>query len=115
MDYPEISQLVADDMQSANALILQKLHSEVVLVNQLGQYIISSGGKRIRPMLALLAAKACDYQGSKHIDIATIIEFIHTATLLHDDVVDESSLRRGKDTANQVWGNQAAVLVGDFL
>jgi len=115
MDYPKISQLLADDMQAVNTLILHKLHSEVVLVNQLGKYIINSGGKRIRPMLALLAAKACAYQGTKHINIAAIIEFIHTATLLHDDVVDESALRRGKDTAHQVWGNQAAVLVGDFL
>lgn len=115
MDYSEISQLLADDMQSVNKLILKRLHSEVVLVNQLGKYIINSGGKRIRPILALLVAKACNYQGHKHIDIAAIIEFIHTATLLHDDVVDESSLRRGKNTANQVWGNQAAVLVGDFL
>ncbi len=115
MDYSEISQLVADDMQAVNQLILKRLHSEVVLVNQLGKYIIKSGGKRIRPMLALQVAKACNYQGHKHIDVAAIIEFIHTATLLHDDVVDKSSLRRGKDTANQVWGNQAAVLVGDFL
>ena len=115
MDYSEISQLVASDMQAVNKLILQRLHSEVVLVNQLGKYIINSGGKRIRPMLALQVANACGYTGHKHIDSAAIIEFIHTATLLHDDVVDESSLRRGNDTANQVWGNQAAVLVGDFL
>lgn len=115
MDYSKISQLLADDMQAVNTLILHKLHSEVVLVNQLGKYIINSGGKRIRPMLALLVANACGYQGKKHINIAAIIEFIHTATLLHDDVVDESALRRGKDTAHQVWGNQAAVLVGDFL
>ena len=115
MDYSEISQLVADDMQAVNKLILKRLHSEVVLVNQLGKYIINSGGKRIRPILALLVAQACGYTDHKHTDIAAIIEFIHTATLLHDDVVDESSLRRGNDTANQVWGNQAAVLVGDFL
>ncbi len=115
MDYSDISQLVATDMQAVNKLILDQLHSDVVLVNQLGKYIIQSGGKRIRPMLVLQVAKACGYQGNKHIDVAAIIEFIHTATLLHDDVVDKSSLRRGKDTANQVWGNQAAVLVGDFL
>lgn len=115
MDYSEISQLVAEDMQSVNKLILKRLHSEVVLVNQLGKYIINSGGKRIRPILALHVAQACGYTGNKHTDIAAIVEFIHTATLLHDDVVDESSLRRGNDTANQVWGNQAAVLVGDFL
>ena len=102
-------------MQAVNDLIQRRLHSDVVLVNQLSQYIINSGGKRLRPMLALLMARACGYSGEKHIDIATIVEFIHTATLLHDDVVDESDMRRGKDTANNVWGNQAAVLVGDFL
>ncbi len=102
-------------MQAVNRLITQRLHSEVVLINQLSRYIISSGGKRLRPMLALISARACDYQDDKHIDIAAIVEFIHTATLLHDDVVDESDLRRGKETANNVWGNQAAVLVGDFL
>jgi octaprenyl-diphosphate synthase len=87
----------------------------VVLINQLSHYIIGSGGKRLRPLLALLVARACGYQGDKHIDAAAIVEFIHTATLLHDDVVDESDMRRGKQTANNVWGNQAAVLVGDFL
>ena len=102
-------------MQAVNRLITDRLHSDVVLINQLSQYIISSGGKRLRPMLALISARACGYQGEKHIDSAAIVEFIHTATLLHDDVVDESELRRGKETANNVWGNQAAVLVGDFL
>ena len=102
-------------MQAVNHLITQRLHSEVVLINQLSQYIISSGGKRLRPILALISARACGYQNDKHIDIAAIVEFIHTATLLHDDVVDESELRRGKESANNVWGNQAAVLVGDFL
>lgn len=115
MDYKEIQQLVALDMQAVNDLIQKRLQSDVVLVNQLSQYIINSGGKRLRPMLALLVAKACGYKGNKHIDVAAIVEFIHTATLLHDDVVDESDMRRGKDTANNVWGNQAAVLVGDFL
>ena len=102
-------------MQAVDQLIQHRLQSDVVLVNQLSHYIINSGGKRLRPMLALLMARACGYQESKHIDIAAIVEFIHTATLLHDDVVDESDMRRGKDTANNVWGNQAAVLVGDFL
>lgn len=115
MDYKEIQQLVAPDMHAVNDLIKERLQSDVVLVNQLSHYIINSGGKRMRPMLALLMARACGYEGDKHVDIAAIVEFIHTATLLHDDVVDESDMRRGKDTANNVWGNQAAVLVGDFL
>lgn len=102
-------------MQAVDDLITRRLQSDVVLVNQLSHYIISSGGKRLRPILALLMARACGYEGERHIDIAAIIEFIHTATLLHDDVVDESDMRRGKETANNVWGNQAAVLVGDFL
>ncbi len=115
MDYKTIQNLVELDMKAVDALIQQRLESDVVLVNQLSHYIINSGGKRLRPMLALLMARACGYKGNKHVDIAAIIEFIHTATLLHDDVVDESEMRRGKDTANNVWGNQAAVLVGDFL
>jgi len=115
MNFTSISNLVSDDMDAVNNLIQQRLKSDVVLVNQLSTYIINSGGKRMRPLLALLVARACHYQGKDHIDIAAIIEFIHTATLLHDDVVDESDLRRGKNTANNVWGNQAAVLVGDFL
>jgi len=115
VDYKDIQQLVALEMQAVDELIQKSLQSDVVLVNQLSQYIINSGGKRLRPLLALLMAKACGYSGDKHINIATIVEFIHTATLLHDDVVDESDMRRGKDTANNVWGNQAAVLVGDFL
>ena len=115
MEFKTIQALVAADMQAVNHLIQDRLKSDVVLVNQLGHYIINSGGKRLRPMLALLMARACGYQGENHIDIAAIVEFIHTATLLHDDVVDESDMRRGKDTANNVWGNQAAVLVGDFL
>jgi len=115
VEFKTIQALVAADMQAVNHLIQDRLKSDVVLVNQLGHYIINSGGKRLRPMLALLMARACGYQGENHIDIAAIVEFIHTATLLHDDVVDESDMRRGKDTANNVWGNQAAVLVGDFL
>ncbi|MEH6455043.1 MAG: octaprenyl diphosphate synthase [Cocleimonas sp.] len=115
MDYKEIQSLVETDMQAVDVLITRRLQSDVVLVNQLSNYIINSGGKRLRPMLALLMARACGYEGDKHVDVAAIVEFIHTATLLHDDVVDESDMRRGKETANNVWGNQAAVLVGDFL
>lgn len=115
MEFKEIQALIANDMGAVNALIQQRLQSDVVLVNQLSHYIIGNGGKRLRPMLALLTARACGYQGQHHVDLAAIVEFIHTATLLHDDVVDESDLRRGKDTANNIWGNQAAVLVGDFL
>ncbi len=115
MDYKAIQALVESDMQAVDELITRRLQSDVVLVNQLSNYIINSGGKRLRPMLALLIARACGYEGNKHVDVAAIVEFIHTATLLHDDVVDESDMRRGKETANNVWGNQAAVLVGDFL
>ena len=115
MDFIAIQDLISEDMQSVNSLIQARLHSEIVLVNQLSHYIIASGGKRLRPMLSLLAARACGYEGDKHINVAAIVEFIHTATLLHDDVVDESDMRRGQETANNVWGNQAAVLVGDFL
>lgn len=110
-----INTLIQQDMQAVDALIQRRLASDVVLVNQLGSYIINSGGKRLRPALVLLAAHACGYQGSQHIGLAAVIEFIHTATLLHDDVVDGSELRRGKETANNVWGNEASVLVGDFL
>jgi octaprenyl-diphosphate synthase len=107
--------LIENDMGSVNALILKKLHSEVVLVNQLGHYIVSSGGKRLRPALVILSAGACKYGGDQQHLVAAIIEFIHTATLLHDDVVDSSELRRGKETANALFGNEASVLVGDFL
>ena len=107
--------LVADDLEGMDALIRTSLQSDVALINQLSHYIINSGGKRLRPMLVLLAANACRYQGDQHINLAAVIEFIHTATLLHDDVVDASQLRRGNMTANAVWGNEASVLVGDFL
>ena len=115
MDIEQIRAPVADDMRAVNALIRRQLHSDVVLINQLASYIIDSGGKRLRPATVLLAARACGYTGDRHIGAAAIIEFIHTSTLLHDDVVDESSLRRGRETANAIWGNQASVLVGDFL
>ncbi|MBE0438756.1 MAG: octaprenyl diphosphate synthase [Gammaproteobacteria bacterium] len=115
MDIQSIYSLIKDDMSSVDAMIQSRLQSDVVLINQLGYYIINSGGKRLRPALAILCARACGYQGTQHINLATIIEFIHTATLLHDDVVDNSELRRGRETANNLWGNEASVLVGDFL
>ncbi|MEO8012121.1 MAG: polyprenyl synthetase family protein, partial [Dokdonella sp.] len=102
-------------MSAVNALIRARLASDVVLINQISGHIISGGGKRLRPMLHLLAAQACGYAGRDHIALAALIEFIHTSTLLHDDVVDESDLRRGRETANALWGNAASVLVGDFL
>ncbi|MGB5062459.1 MAG: octaprenyl diphosphate synthase [Candidatus Competibacter sp.] len=115
MEIEQIRAPVADDMRAVNTLIRRQLHSDVILINQLAGYIVDSGGKRLRPVTVLLAARACGYAGDRHIDAAAIIEFIHTATLLHDDVVDESSLRRGRETANAIWGSQASVLVGDFL
>ncbi|WP_133543254.1 octaprenyl diphosphate synthase [Mesocricetibacter intestinalis] len=115
MDLSAVQALIETDMQKVNAAILKQLDSNVVLINQLGQYIIQSGGKRIRPMIANLTARALNYQGDKHIDCAAFIEFIHTATLLHDDVVDESDMRRGNPTANARFGNAASVLVGDFI
>lgn len=115
MTLDEIRALTQDDMGAVDHLIHQRLSSEVQLVNQLGAYIVNSGGKRLRPLLVLLTANACGYQGHFHHNMAAIVEFIHTATLLHDDVVDASDLRRGRDTANAIWGNEAAVLVGDFL
>lgn len=115
MEIGDIRALVAEDMARVDALIQRRLHSEVGLIDQLGHYIVSSGGKRLRPALVLLAAGATGYRGNAHIELAAVVEFIHTATLLHDDVVDASTLRRGRVTANQRWGNEASVLVGDFL
>lgn len=108
-------QPIAADLNAVDAVIRRKLHSEVALVNQIADYIISAGGKRIRPVLVLLMANAYGYRGTEHHQLAAVVEFIHTATLLHDDVVDESSLRRGRKTANALFGNAASVLVGDFL
>ncbi|MDE2599201.1 MAG: octaprenyl diphosphate synthase [Rhodocyclaceae bacterium] len=107
--------LIAKDMQAVDAVIRERLHSDVVLVRQVAEYIVQSGGKRMRPALVLLVAGAFGYQGRNHHELAAVVEFIHTATLLHDDVVDESALRRGRDTANALFGNAASVLVGDFL
>lgn len=105
----------AADMAAVNALIEQRLHSSVPTIDQLSGYIIHSGGKRLRPVMAVLAARACGYEGERHHLLAAVVEFIHTATLLHDDVVDESDLRRGRQTANSRFGNGLSVLVGDFL
>ena len=110
-----IVSLSAPDMKQVDTCIQESLKSDVVLINQIAHYIVASGGKRLRPMLHTLCANACGYQGQNHIPLAAIIEFIHTATLLHDDVVDESDLRRGQQSAHAVWGNAASVLVGDFL
>lgn len=114
-DIQHVFDLCADEMELVNSLIRGSLDSNVILIRQIAEYIIGSGGKRLRPMLVVLAARACGHQGQDHITAAAIIEFIHTATLLHDDVVDESDLRRGQETAHEVWGNAASVLVGDFL
>ena len=114
-DLAQARDLVAEDMAQVDAFIRQSLRSDVVLIRQVAEYIIGNGGKRLRPLIHLLAARAFGYEGENHIRLAAIVEFIHTATLLHDDVVDESDRRRGRDTANAVWGNAASVLVGDFL
>ena len=115
MQLEEIRALVADDLKKVDQAIVDRLASDVVLVNQISQYIVSGGGKRLRPLSVILVARACGYDGDHHHSAAAIIEFIHTSTLLHDDVVDGSNMRRGRDTANQVFGNQASVLVGDYL
>src|SRR6056297_813899 len=111
----QIRALVEEDAGAVDVTIRERLSPEVVLIDQLSHYIINSGGKRLRPLLVLLSAGACHYRGQHHITLAAVIEFIHTATLLHDDVVDASNLRRGRETANAIWGNEASVLVGDFL
>ncbi|MDZ7752763.1 MAG: octaprenyl diphosphate synthase [Gammaproteobacteria bacterium] len=115
LDLDQIRALVLEDAAAVDLTIRERLSSEVVLIDQLSHYIINSGGKRLRPLLVLLSAGACHYRGEHHITLAAVIEFIHTATLLHDDVVDASNLRRGRETANSIWGNEASVLVGDFL
>ena len=110
-----LSNLTSPDLVEVNKLIVKCMDSNVELIPQLAGHIVAAGGKRIRPMMTLAAARLCGYEGSRHIALAACVEFIHTATLLHDDVVDESDLRRGLASANAVWGNQASVLVGDFL
>ena len=113
--FESIYKLSEVDFQAVNKLIPEQLTSDVTLVEEIGQHIVQSGGKRLRPLIVLLVARCCGYSGKDHILLAAIIEFLHTATLLHDDVVDKSSLRRGKSTANAIWGNSPSVLVGDFL
>jgi octaprenyl-diphosphate synthase len=107
--------LMAADLVRVNAVIVERMHSPVAMIPQLAGHIVSAGGKRLRPLLTLGCSRLCGYRGDRHVAIAAVVEFIHTATLLHDDVVDASELRRGRDTANAVWGNKPAVLVGDFL
>jgi octaprenyl-diphosphate synthase len=109
------SALVTHEIDAVNQLIRSEMNSDIALINTLGEYIIRAGGKRLRPLILLLSAKALSYSGDHHVTLAAVIEFIHTATLLHDDVVDASTLRRGNPTANDIWGNEASVLVGDFL
>ncbi len=113
--FDSVVALTRDDMQAVDRLISASLKSDVALVSQVSKYIVMSGGKRLRPVIVLLASRALGYEGDQHIRAAAIVEFIHTATLLHDDVVDSSARRRGQDSANMVFGNQASVLVGDFL
>ncbi len=115
MSFEPIKQLLAADMAIVDQVIRARLHSDVALVSQVGEYIVNGGGKRLRPALVVLSAKALGYTGEHHHDLAAVVEFIHTATLLHDDVVDESDLRRGRATASVLFGNAASVLVGDFL
>jgi octaprenyl-diphosphate synthase len=115
MDIHHLRALVKEDFDAVNALIIDKIQSEISLIDDLSNHIVRSGGKRLRPILVLLASHACGYQGKDHITLAAMVEFFHTATLLHDDVVDESTLRRGKETANEIWGSKASILVGDYL
>ncbi|AHE67714.1 polyprenyl synthetase family protein [Legionella oakridgensis] len=107
--------LVSEDFDAVNTLILEKIQSEISLIDNLTHHIVQSGGKRLRPLLVLLASHACGYKGKDHINLAAMIEFFHTATLLHDDVIDGSTLRRGQETANEIWGSKASILVGDYL
>src|SRR5512132_1807928 len=110
-----LNDIVCDDLRLVNALIVDRMQSPVPLIPQLAGHVVAAGGKRLRPMLTLASARLCGYGGPRHIGLATCVEFIHTATLLHDDVVDDSALRRGLASANTVWGNKPSVLVGDFL
>ncbi len=110
-----LMEFVGDDLKKVNETIIRRMDSPVALIPQLAGHLIASGGKRLRPMLTLAASRMCGYEGNRHLKLAACVEFIHTATLLHDDVVDDSDLRRGKETANVLWGNKASVLVGDFL
>lgn len=115
MPIQRIRDLVADDFNAVNTLILSKIESEIGLIDELANHIVKSGGKRLRPLIVLLASRACGYEGTHHIKLSAMVEFFHTATLLHDDVIDESTLRRGRETANEIWGSKASILVGDYL
>ncbi len=115
MTIQRLRALVHDDIEAVNTLIINSIKSDINLLDELSNHIIQSGGKRLRPLLVLLASRACGYQGQEHIKLAAMVEFFHTATLLHDDVIDESSLRRGRETANKIWGSKASILVGDYL
>ncbi len=115
MTVERLKALVQDDFDAVNALIFEKMQSNISLIDDLTRHIVGSGGKRLRPLLVLLASRACGYQDQQHIQLATLIEFFHTATLLHDDVIDDSTLRRGHETANTIWGSKASILVGDHL
>ncbi|MGH8237580.1 MAG: polyprenyl synthetase family protein, partial [Steroidobacteraceae bacterium] len=115
MSFASVKALVDDDLREVDRVIRTRLASDVVLINQIADYIVGGGGKRLRPLVVVVAGRACGSNDRRHAEAAAIIEFIHTATLLHDDVVDGSTLRRGRDTANEVWGNEASVLVGDYV
>ncbi|WP_058533220.1 polyprenyl synthetase family protein [Legionella saoudiensis] len=115
MTIESIRETVIDDFNAVNALIVNKIESQIGLIDDMSHHVIESGGKRLRPLLVLLASNACGYQGQNHVALAAMVEFFHTATLLHDDVVDESTLRRGRETANNIWGSKASILVGDYL
>jgi octaprenyl-diphosphate synthase len=115
MEIHHLRALVSEDFEAVTALIHKKIQSEISLIDNLANHIIQSGGKRLRPLIVLLASHACNYTGQNHIRLAAMIEFFHTATLLHDDVIDESTLRRGRETANEIWGSKASILVGDYL
>ena len=114
-NYSDIQSLMRDEIKKTDEVLIERLNSNVDLINQMSHYIIASGGKRLRPLLLLLSARATNYKGKDHYKMAVVIELIHTATLLHDDVVDESKTRRGQEAANELWGNAPSVLVGDFL
>ena len=115
MEITHLRALVSEDFEAVNALIIEKIQSQISLIDDLANHIVKSGGKRLRPLIVLLASHACNYKGKHHILLAAMIEFFHTATLLHDDVIDESTLRRGRETANEIWGSKASILVGDYL
>lgn len=115
MAIDSIRALVSNDFNAVNTLIVNKIESQIGLIDEMSHHMIDSGGKRLRPLLVLLTSNACGYQGNEHITLAAMVEFFHTATLLHDDVIDESTLRRGRQTANNIWGSKASILVGDYL